>query len=100
MCCVTSLQPRARTYQVRTYGCQMNVHDSERLAGLLQLLATVPFLRAVSTIPTVLMQARMEFRVFTLRTLVSTILGGGLPAEGSSERPLTTIAPSRFRSIR
>ena len=25
-----------RTYQVRTYGCQMNVHDSERLAGLLE----------------------------------------------------------------
>jgi len=25
-----------RTYQVRTYGCQMNVHDSERLSGLLQ----------------------------------------------------------------
>jgi tRNA-2-methylthio-N6-dimethylallyladenosine synthase len=24
-----------RTYQVRTYGCQMNVHDSERLSGLL-----------------------------------------------------------------
>ncbi|RAV13195.1 tRNA (N6-isopentenyl adenosine(37)-C2)-methylthiotransferase MiaB [Mycolicibacterium sp. GF69] len=28
-------QTSARTYQVRTYGCQMNVHDSERLAGLL-----------------------------------------------------------------
>ena len=27
-------QPQ-RTYQVRTYGCQMNVHDSERLSGLL-----------------------------------------------------------------
>src|SRR6202048_2348748 len=26
----------ARTYQVRTYGCQMNVHDSGRLAGLLE----------------------------------------------------------------
>ena len=26
----------ARTYQVRTYGCQMNVHDSERLTGLLE----------------------------------------------------------------
>jgi tRNA-2-methylthio-N6-dimethylallyladenosine synthase len=26
----------ARTYDVRTYGCQMNVHDSERLAGLLE----------------------------------------------------------------
>jgi tRNA-2-methylthio-N6-dimethylallyladenosine synthase len=24
-----------RTYEVRTYGCQMNVHDSERLSGLL-----------------------------------------------------------------
>jgi len=25
-----------RTYQVRTYGCQMNAHDSERLSGLLE----------------------------------------------------------------
>ena len=25
-----------KTYEVRTYGCQMNVHDSERLAGLLE----------------------------------------------------------------
>ena len=25
-----------RTYQVLTYGCQMNVHDSERLSGLLE----------------------------------------------------------------
>jgi tRNA-2-methylthio-N6-dimethylallyladenosine synthase len=28
--------PAARTYEVRTYGCQMNVHDSERIAGLLE----------------------------------------------------------------
>src|SRR5918994_4467915 len=26
----------ARTYEVRTYGCQMNMHDSERLTGLLE----------------------------------------------------------------
>jgi tRNA-2-methylthio-N6-dimethylallyladenosine synthase len=26
----------ARTYQVRTHGCQMNVHDSERIAGLME----------------------------------------------------------------
>jgi len=26
-----------RTYEVRTYGCQMNVHDSERIAGLLEI---------------------------------------------------------------
>src|SRR5512144_3131817 len=25
-----------RTYEVKTHGCQMNVHDSERLAGLLE----------------------------------------------------------------
>lgn len=25
-----------RTYEIRTYGCQMNVHDSERLSGLLE----------------------------------------------------------------
>jgi tRNA-2-methylthio-N6-dimethylallyladenosine synthase len=25
-----------RTYEIRTYGCQMNFHDSERLAGLLE----------------------------------------------------------------
>ena len=24
------------TYEVRTYGCQMNVHDSERISGLLE----------------------------------------------------------------
>ena len=24
------------TYVVETYGCQMNVHDSERMAGLLE----------------------------------------------------------------
>ncbi|WP_210508841.1 tRNA (N6-isopentenyl adenosine(37)-C2)-methylthiotransferase MiaB [Naasia sp. SYSU D00057] len=27
---------RPRTYEVRTYGCQMNVHDSERLSGSLE----------------------------------------------------------------
>jgi tRNA-2-methylthio-N6-dimethylallyladenosine synthase len=26
----------ALSYEIRTYGCQMNVHDSERLAGLLE----------------------------------------------------------------
>ncbi|MDT4917239.1 MAG: tRNA-2-methylthio-N6-dimethylallyladenosine synthase, partial [Pseudonocardiales bacterium] len=29
-------EPGARSYEIRTYGCQMNVHDSERLAGLLE----------------------------------------------------------------
>ena len=33
---------KQRTYQVRTYGCQMNVHDSERLTGLLEESGLVP----------------------------------------------------------
>lgn len=31
-----------RTYAVVTYGCQMNVHDSERIAGLLEEAGFVP----------------------------------------------------------
>jgi tRNA-2-methylthio-N6-dimethylallyladenosine synthase len=33
---------QARTYEVRTYGCQMNVHDSERLSGSLEAAGYVP----------------------------------------------------------
>jgi tRNA-2-methylthio-N6-dimethylallyladenosine synthase len=29
-------QRSSRTFEIRTYGCQMNVHDSERLSGLLE----------------------------------------------------------------
>src|SRR3982751_5779956 len=32
----TETQGAPRTYDVRTYGCQMNVHDSERISGLLE----------------------------------------------------------------
>ncbi len=35
-----------RTYEVRTYGCQMNVHDSERLTGLLEDAGYAPFLQS------------------------------------------------------
>lgn len=30
-----------RTYVVRTLGCQMNAHDSERMAGMLESLGLV-----------------------------------------------------------
>jgi tRNA-2-methylthio-N6-dimethylallyladenosine synthase len=33
---MSSAPTTPRTYEVRTYGCQMNVHDSERLSGLLE----------------------------------------------------------------
>jgi tRNA-2-methylthio-N6-dimethylallyladenosine synthase len=32
----TTTRVPVRTYQIRTHGCQMNVHDSERLSGLLE----------------------------------------------------------------
>ena len=36
-----------RTYSVETYGCQMNVHDSERIAGLLDEAGFIPVARGV-----------------------------------------------------
>ncbi len=33
---------RPRSYEVRTYGCQMNVHDSERIRGLLDAAGYQP----------------------------------------------------------
>lgn len=33
---------QTRSYEVRTYGCQMNVHDSERLSGLLEDAGYLP----------------------------------------------------------
>ena len=41
---VTATRPATttRSYRVRTYGCQMNVHDSERLSGLLEAAGYVP----------------------------------------------------------
>src|SRR3954466_950087 len=34
--------PSSKSYEIRTYGCQMNVHDSERLSGLLEEAGYVP----------------------------------------------------------
>lgn len=31
-----------RTYFVRTFGCQMNAHDSERLSGMLESAGYIP----------------------------------------------------------
>src|SRR4051812_47358787 len=41
---------RARTFEVRTFGCQMNVHDSERLSGSLEAAG---YVRAVNGDPDV-----------------------------------------------
>ncbi|MGB3763428.1 MAG: tRNA (N6-isopentenyl adenosine(37)-C2)-methylthiotransferase MiaB [Ornithinimicrobium sp.] len=41
-------EAKPKTYDVRTHGCQMNVHDSERLAGLLETAGYTD----VSAVPT------------------------------------------------
>ncbi|WP_300343940.1 tRNA (N6-isopentenyl adenosine(37)-C2)-methylthiotransferase MiaB [Nesterenkonia sp.] len=38
----TGTSAAARTYEVRTFGCQMNVHDSERISGLLEEAGYTP----------------------------------------------------------
>lgn len=38
----TDADGRVRTYEVRTFGCQMNVHDSERLSGSLESAGYAP----------------------------------------------------------
>lgn len=37
-----------KTYEVRTFGCQMNVHDSERLSGLLEEAGYTPATEGVA----------------------------------------------------
>ncbi|MGB4324011.1 MAG: tRNA (N6-isopentenyl adenosine(37)-C2)-methylthiotransferase MiaB [Candidatus Nanopelagicales bacterium] len=37
------MQQTPRTYQVRTHGCQMNVHDSERITGMLESEGYIAF---------------------------------------------------------
>ena len=39
---MTATATPARTYLVRSLGCQMNVHDSERMAGMLEAAGYVP----------------------------------------------------------
>ena len=39
---VKALPHRPKSYHVVTYGCQMNAHDSEKIAGMLETMGMVP----------------------------------------------------------
>lgn len=41
---------RQRTYEVRTFGCQMNVHDSERLAGAMEAAGYAKFAQSAAVL--------------------------------------------------
>ena len=45
---------RPQTYYIVTYGCQMNAHDSEKLAGMLEDMGLTPAAMALLTSITVM----------------------------------------------
>ncbi len=50
----------------------------EKLAPLLQAFSIVPFLFAIAAVPTALITAKMDFRVFTIRTFFAALVGGAV----------------------
>jgi teichuronic acid exporter len=52
------------------------VMKDERLVRMMLLLSIIPFLSAVSVVPSALVQARMDFRIFTIRSLTATFISG------------------------
>ncbi len=52
------------------------IFDQEKLAPLLQAFSIIPFLFALAAVPTALITAKMDFRIFTIRTFVASLVGG------------------------
>jgi tRNA-2-methylthio-N6-dimethylallyladenosine synthase len=80
----------ARRYLIETYGCQMNVHDSERMAGLLEQAGYEPTTddrdADVVLINTCSVREKAEEKLFTrLGELAQT-------AAASGHRPIVAVA--------
>ncbi|MCL2454361.1 MAG: tRNA (N6-isopentenyl adenosine(37)-C2)-methylthiotransferase MiaB [Micrococcales bacterium] len=75
-----------RTYQVRTLGCQMNAHDSERMAGLLEQAG---YVRAAADGADVVVLNTCAVRENAAERLYGTL---GLLAKAKRERPGMQIA--------
>jgi O-antigen/teichoic acid export membrane protein len=52
--------------------------EQPRLVPLLRWFSLLPLLLSFSAVPTALVSAHMNFRIFTIRTLVATVAGGGV----------------------
>ncbi len=78
------------TYVVETYGCQMNVHDSERIAGLLEAdgyaPATTPETADVVVVNTCSVRERAEEKLFTRLGEIRAA------AAETGHRPLVAVA--------
>src|ERR1019366_3086686 len=66
-----------RSFEIRTYGCQMNMHDSERLAGLLE---EAGYQRATDGVPDVVVFNTCAVRATADSRLYGT-LGHLLPVQ-------------------
>ena len=79
-----------RTYVVETYGCQMNVHDSERMAGLLEadgyVPAATPETADVVVVNTCSVRERAEEKLFTRLGEIRAA------AAETGHRPLVAVA--------
>ncbi len=79
-----------RTYVVETYGCQMNVHDSERIAGLLEADGYAPAASAetadVVVVNTCSVRERAEEKLFTRLGEIRAA------AAETGHRPLVAVA--------
>jgi tRNA-2-methylthio-N6-dimethylallyladenosine synthase len=79
-----------RTYVVETYGCQMNVHDSERMAGLLEadgyVRAATPETADVVVVNTCSVRERAEEKLFTRLGEIRAA------AAETGHRPLVAVA--------
>jgi tRNA-2-methylthio-N6-dimethylallyladenosine synthase len=79
-----------RTYVVETYGCQMNVHDSERIAGLLEAdgyaPAATPETADVVVVNTCSVRERAEEKLFTRLGEIRAA------AAETGHRPLVAVA--------
>src|SRR5213592_2984123 len=80
----------ARKYLIETYGCQMNVHDSERMAGLLEQAVYEATLDAadadVVVINTCSVREKAEEKLYT-RLGELRVLG-----EETGARPMVAVA--------
>lgn len=52
--------------------------EEERLSSLLRWLAIVPILLAIETVPHMMIMQEMNFHIYAIRSLVSTILSGAV----------------------
>lgn len=50
--------------------------NQQTLVPLLQAFSIIPFLFALSSVPIALINATMNFRIFTVRTLIASLIGG------------------------